>query len=131
MIISVDRFRKILAGAAVAGWVILGALPLAAQAATTTKSAKKAVVAKSVPQRASAAAKKTQPKVAQSKASRATAVAAKQQRRVKVQLAAGKSGTLHKVVVQRKASPAPQAAVARAAIAPSGPSRPCRRPQHG
>jgi D-alanyl-D-alanine endopeptidase (penicillin-binding protein 7) len=118
MMITVDRFRKILASAAVAGWVMLGVMPLPAQAATTTKSAKKVVVAKSAPPRAVAAAKKAQPKVAQSASRKAAVVAVKQPRRVKVQLAAGKSGTLHKVAVQRKVAPSAQPSVVRAAVAP-------------
>ena len=119
MVIGVDRFRKILLVAAVAGWVALAFAPLQSQAATsakTAKAAKKTVTAKAAPKRTVTASKKAQPKVAQAPARKTARVAAKPQGRVKVQMAAGKTTSLHKVAVQRK--PAAAQAVMRAAVAP-------------
>lgn len=106
MVIGVDRFRKILLVAAVAGWVILAVAPAPAAAATSAKSAKKAVATKTVAKRTVAVSRKTQAKVAKVTPRKAVAVARKTQSRVKVQMAAGKSRSLHKVAVQRKPSSA-------------------------
>jgi D-alanyl-D-alanine endopeptidase (penicillin-binding protein 7) len=119
MVIGVDRFRKILLVAAIAAGMALGLAPLQAQATTnakTAKSAKKPVAAKVVAKRTAASSKKTQTKVANAPARKAVRVASKPQARVKVQMAAGKSSSLHKVAVQRK--PAATQAVMRAAVAP-------------
>jgi len=119
MVIGVDRFRKILLVAAVAGWVAISFAPLQAQAATnakTAKAAKKTVTAKAAPKRTVTASKKAQPKVVQAPARKTVRVASKPQGRVKVQMAAGKTSSLHKVAVQRK--PAAAQAVMRAAVVP-------------
>lgn len=119
MVIGVDRFRKILLVAAVASWVALAFAPLQAQAAAsakTAKAAKKTVTAKAAPKRSVTASKKAQPKVAQVPARKTARLASKPQARVKVQMAAGKTNSLHKVAVQRK--PAATQAVMRAAVAP-------------
>lgn len=118
MVIGVDRFRKILLVAAVAGCAALALVPLHSQAATTAKAAKtakKTVIAKAAPKRAVAASKKVQPKVAQAPVRKTARVASKPQGRVKVQMAAGKTSSLHKVAVERK--PAASQAVMRAAVA--------------
>jgi D-alanyl-D-alanine endopeptidase (penicillin-binding protein 7) len=105
MVIGVDRFRKILLAAAVAGWVILSIAPAPAAAATNAKSAKKAVASKPVAKRTVvAASRKTQAKVAKVAPRKTVTVARKTSSRVKVQMAAGKSSSMHKVVVQRKPS---------------------------
>jgi D-alanyl-D-alanine endopeptidase (penicillin-binding protein 7) len=114
MVIGVARFRKFVLVAAVAGWVALSFAPLQAQAASNTKTAKKTVTAKAAPKRT--VAKKAQPKVVQAPARKAVRVASKPQQRVKVQMAAGKTTSLHKVAVQRK--PAATQNVMRAAAAP-------------
>ena len=106
MVIGVDRFRKILLVAAVAGWVILAVAPAPAAAATSAKSAKKAVATKPVAKRIVAASRKTQAKVAKVTPRKTVAVARKTSSRVKAQMAAGKSSSLHKVAVQRKPSSA-------------------------
>jgi D-alanyl-D-alanine endopeptidase (penicillin-binding protein 7) len=106
MVIGVDRFRKILLVAAVAGWVILAVAPAPAAAATSAKSAKKAVATKPVAKRTVAASRKTQAKVAKVTPRKTVTVARKTSNRVKVQMAAGKSSSLHKVAVQRKPSSA-------------------------
>lgn len=106
MVIGVDRFRKILLVAAVAGWVILAVAPAPAAAATSAKSAKKAVATKPVAKRTVAASRKTQAKVAKVAPRKTVTVARKTSSRVKVQMAAGKSSSLHKVAVQRKPSSA-------------------------
>jgi D-alanyl-D-alanine endopeptidase (penicillin-binding protein 7) len=105
MVIGVDRFRKILLAAAVAGWVILSVAPAPAAAATNAKSAKKAVATKPVVKRTVAAAsRKTQAKVAKVAPRKTVTVARKSSSRVKVQMAASKSSSMHKVAVQRKPS---------------------------
>jgi D-alanyl-D-alanine endopeptidase (penicillin-binding protein 7) len=115
MVIGVDRFRKILLAAAVAGWVILSVAPAPAAAATNAKSAKKAVATKPVAKRnVAAASRKTQAKVAKVAPRKTVTVARKTSSRVKVQMAAGKSSSMHKVAVQRKPSVARE--VMRAAV---------------
>lgn len=105
MVLGVDRFRKILLAAAVAGWVILSVAPAPAAAATNAKSAKKAVASKPVAKRnVAAASRKTQAKVAKVAPRKTVTVARKTSSRVKVQMAAGKSSSMHKVAVQRKPS---------------------------
>lgn len=105
MVLGVDRFRKILLAAAVAGWVILSIAPAPAAAATNAKSAKKAVASKPVAKRnVAAASRKTQAKVAKVAPRKTVTVARKTSSRVKVQMAAGKSSSMHKVAVQRKPS---------------------------
>eukprot|EP00611_Tribonema_gayanum_P026023 TRINITY_DN6088_c0_g1_i3.p2 TRINITY_DN6088_c0_g1~~TRINITY_DN6088_c0_g1_i3.p2 ORF type:complete len:248 (-),score=53.07 TRINITY_DN6088_c0_g1_i3:462-1205(-) len=120
MVIAVDRFRKILLVAAVACWVAISASPLPAHAATsakTAKTSKNTVKAKAAaPKRAVASEKKAQPRVAKAPARKTVKVASKPQGRVKVQMAAGKSTSLHKVAVQRQPSAAQS--VMRAAVAP-------------
>jgi len=119
MVIAVDRFRKILLVAAVACWVTLSAAPSPVQAASnakTAKTSKSTAKAKAAPKRAVATASKSQPKVAKAPARKTVKVASKPQARVKVQMAAGKSTSLHKVAVQRQ--PAASQAVMRAAVAP-------------
>ena len=120
MVIAVDRFRKILLVAAVACWVTISASPLPVHAATsakTAKASKNTAKTKTAPsKRAVASTKKTQPKVAKAPARKAVKVASKPQARVKVQMAAGKSTSLHKVAVQRQ--PAAAQSVMRAAVAP-------------
>ena len=119
MVIGVDRFRKILLVAAVAGCAALALVPLHSQAATnakTAKAAKKTVTTKAAPKRAVATSRKAQPKVAQAPVRKTARVASKPQGRVKVQMAAGKTSSLHKVAVERK--PAASQAVMRAAVAP-------------
>lgn len=118
MVIGVNRFRKILLVAAVAGWVTLSIAPLPVQAATsakTAKAAKKTVAVKASPNRTQAS-RKAQQKVAKAPARKAVRVASKSPGRVKVQMAAGKSSSLHKVAVQRK--PAAAQTVMRAAMVP-------------
>ncbi|MDZ4356983.1 MAG: serine hydrolase, partial [Variovorax sp.] len=117
MVIGVDRFRKILLGAAIAGWVTISAAPLPAQAATSAKTAKKAVATKTVPKRTVVVSRKSQPKVAQVKSRKTVTVARKTQSRVKVQMAAGNSRALHKVAAQRKPL-ATRDGVVRAALPP-------------
>jgi D-alanyl-D-alanine endopeptidase (penicillin-binding protein 7) len=106
MVIGVDRFRKILLAAAVAGWVILAVAPAPAAAAASAKSAKKAVATKPVAKRTVAASRKAQAKLAKVTPRKTVTAARKTQSRVKVQMAAGKSSSLHKVAVQRKPSSA-------------------------
>jgi D-alanyl-D-alanine endopeptidase (penicillin-binding protein 7) len=102
MVIGVDRFRKILLGAAIAGWVTISVAPVPVQAATGAKTAKKVVATKTVSKRTVVVARKSQPKVAQVKSRKTVTVARKTQSRVKVQMAAGNSRALHKVAVQGK-----------------------------
>ncbi|WP_252374258.1 serine hydrolase [Hydrogenophaga sp. 2FB] len=119
MVIGVNRFRKILLLVAAASWVALSMAPVHAQAATkakTTKSAKKTVTAKAAPKRTVTASRKAQPAMAKASSRKTVAVASKQKGRVKVQMAAGKSTSLHKVAVQRK--PSATRAVMREAVAP-------------
>jgi D-alanyl-D-alanine endopeptidase (penicillin-binding protein 7) len=119
MVIGVDRFRKILLVAAVAGWVTLSMAPLPALAgngAKTSKTAKKTVTAKVELKRTVTTSRKAQAKVAKAPARKTVRVASKPQSRVKVQMSAGKSSSLHKVAVQRK--PATTQTVMRAAVMP-------------
>ncbi len=119
MVIGVNRIRKILVLVAAASWMVCSLAPIHAQAATkakTAKSAKKAITAKAAPKQTAKASTKSKQAVAKAPARKTVVVESKQKGRVKVQMAAGKSTSMHKVAVQRK--PSTTQAVMRASIAP-------------
>ncbi|MGE0351453.1 serine hydrolase [Hydrogenophaga sp.] len=95
MVIGVNYLRKFLLTAVVAGWVTMSLMPGPVEAASTGKTAKKAVASKTSAKRSVASTRKSSSKVAK-------ASPRKTSNRVKVQMAAGKSGSLHKVAVQKR-----------------------------
>ncbi len=120
MVMGVVRLQKILLGMALAaGLTALAAMPAVAQAASSQSKvkvakAKKPTTAQKPTQRKTVVARKSQAKVAKAPVRKTVTAASARNTRVKVQMAGGKTVSLHKVAA--KQSPAARPAVVRAAI---------------
>ncbi|MCV0437361.1 MAG: serine hydrolase [Hydrogenophaga sp.] len=109
MVIGVNHLRKFLLTAAIACWVTLSLTPAPVEAATTGKTTKKAVASKTSVKRSVASTRKSPSKVAKTPTRKTASASRRTANRVKVQMAAGKSGSLHKVAVRK--NPVAHAAV--------------------
>lgn len=127
MVVAVGRFRRVLMGVGlVLGLTLLGQASVAHAAASSSKVAKKNTKASTAKaparKRDAVAAKKPRTTVSKASSARkpAASVASKPKARVKVQMAGGKTTTLHKVAVKQKPSAGARSSsvVRAAALAP-------------
>jgi len=117
MVMGVVRFQRILLGMALAAGLTVLAAPTVAQAASGASKvakAKKSTTAQKTVKRKTVAVRKTQAKVAKAPVRKTVKAASARNTRVKVQMAGGRTTSLHKISVKQK--PAPRSSVIRAAI---------------
>ena len=117
MIMGVVRLRKILLGIAISAGLTSLAVPTATQAATSASKiakAKKTTSAQNTAKRKTVVVKKSQAKVAKAPVRKTVKAASARSARVKVQMAGGRTTSLHKVSIKQK--PAARSNVVRAAI---------------
>lgn len=117
MIMGVVRLRKILLGIAISAGLTGLAVPTATQAATSASKvakAKKTNSAQTTAKRKTVVVRKSQAKVAKAPVRKTVKAASARNARVKVQMAGGRTTSLHKVSIKQK--PAARSNVVRAAI---------------
>jgi D-alanyl-D-alanine endopeptidase (penicillin-binding protein 7) len=117
MIMGVVRLRKILLGIAISAGLTGLAVPTATHAATSASKvakAKKTTSAQTTAKRKTVVVRKSQAKVAKAPVRKTVKAASARNARVKVQMAGGRTTSLHKVSIKQK--PAARSNVVRAAI---------------
>ncbi len=117
MVMGVTRFQKIFLGMALATGLAVLSVPHAAQAATSSSKVaktKKATTAQKTAKRKTVVLKKSQARVAKTPVRKTVKAATARSARVKVQMAGGKTTSLHKVSVKQK--PAVRSNVVRASV---------------
>ena len=117
MVMGVARFQKIFLGMALATGLAVLSVPHVAQAATSASKVaktKKATTVQKATKRKTVVVKKSQARVAKAPVRKTVKAAAARNTRVKVQMAGGKTTSLHKVSVKQK--PAVRSNVVRASV---------------
>jgi D-alanyl-D-alanine endopeptidase (penicillin-binding protein 7) len=117
MVMGIVRFQKILLGMALVTGLAVSTLPTAAQAANSPSKvakAKKSSTAQKTTPRKTVAKRKSEAKVSKAPAQKTVKAAGTSNKRVKMQMAAGKATSMHKVSVKQRSTSRPS--VVRAAV---------------